>query len=247
MTPLNLQPAEKPEPRRPDGAVELVGEPWWTLQGEGPLAGTPAVFVRLAGCNLTCPRCDTDYTSRRRLWTPAEVVEAVRRAGDGVGPLPNVLVVITGGEPFRQNLATLCWELLENDYRVQIETNGTLPPSPNLPLSDDGGPSIEIVCSPKTPRVHPELALWAAAWKYVLSADAVDPHDGLPTDVLGSGLRPARPPLDGEPVDPADIFVQPLDEGDPEQNRRHQAAAVASCLKYGYRYSHQLHKLLGLA
>ena len=79
------------------GDVEIV-DIWKTIQGEGPLAGCPSVFIRLAGCNLRCPWCDTDYTSNRKLWRASEVVELVRAIR------PSGLVVLTGGEPFRQDI-----------------------------------------------------------------------------------------------------------------------------------------------
>ena len=74
------------------GLVEI----FYTLQGEGTHAGTPAVFVRLAGCNLSCDFCDTDY-ALRSLTSVEAVVERVREAG---GDCP--MVVVTGGEPLAQ-------------------------------------------------------------------------------------------------------------------------------------------------
>lgn len=57
-----------------------LSEIFYTLQGEGTYTGTPAVFVRLAGCNLSCNFCDTDY-SLKFLASPAEVVRRVRELG----------------------------------------------------------------------------------------------------------------------------------------------------------------------
>src|SRR3954467_9071958 len=48
---------------RSDGNSLSIHSIFYTLQGEGPYSGCPAVFMRLAGCNLQCPGCDTDYTS----------------------------------------------------------------------------------------------------------------------------------------------------------------------------------------
>lgn len=228
---LNVQPVEKPD-RRADGSLEVF-RVWETLQGEGPLAGTPAVFVRLAGCDLRCPGCDTDYTSRRIRYSVGGLLAAVKSfRGSG-------LVVFTGGEPLRQGLAPAIGELLRHDYTVQIETNGTLHDPAMIGVYAD----VSVVCSPKTPRIHNHIAMVADIWKYVLAADAKDPIDGLPTSALGMPWPPARPPL-GTPADR--IFVQPLDEQDPVRNRLHIEAAVVSCLRHGYRLSMQLHKFLGL-
>lgn len=229
---LNQQPPEKPN-YRDDGVLDVF-DIWHTIQGEGPDAGTPAVFIRLAGCNLACPNCDADYTSKRKWMTEYDVSQKIQPW------LPiqerRRLVVFTGGEPFRQQLTIVADYLLKNDHcRIQIETNGTLRPSVFL------SSRISIICSPKTPLLNPETSCRATAFKYVLEADYIDSDDGLPTRALG-GMFPARPSkgFDGE------IFVQPCDEKDPEKNKANQQAALNSCMKFGYRLSLQTHKILGL-
>lgn len=220
MLPENQQPAERLD-RRPD-SLEVV-KVWETIQGEGPYAGMPAVFVRLAGCNLRCPGCDTDYTSTRTRLSPsriAEIVSAERSEG---------LVVITGGEPFRQSLGGLMALLADQGRIVQIETNGTLYDT-EFPWG-----LATIVCSPKA-GVNPQLAERVDAWKYVLRAGEVDSEDGLPTSALGLGIRPGRP------TGSVPVFVQPMDEQDDNRNARNLAAAVGSCLRFGYRLSIQMHK-----
>lgn len=238
----NLQPSEKVD-HREDGSLDVF-DVWLTIQGEGPLVGTPAIFVRLAGCSLACNQCDSDYTSKRQRMTVHEIWLAMSELDSSFDGSIS-LAVITGGEPFRQNIAHLCRRLIEAGYQVQIETNGIHAPPEGLPLSDDGGPTVQIVCSPKAPRIHPDLERWVDAYKYVLDADHVDPVDGLPTDVLGTGLRPARPSWE-RARDDFEVFVQPADEQDQIKNQRNVKAAVQSCLRYGYRYSHQIHKLIGV-
>lgn len=219
----NQQPREKKQ-HSISGKLQ-VHHAWETIQGEGPFAGTPAVFFRLTGCNLQCPFCDTDYTSERQLLTVEQCltkIRSIRFSG---------LVVLTGGEPMRQNVAPLCHELIRNGYQPQIETNGT--------IYVDGLPSMEVVCSPKVPKLDVGMCAVVTAWKYVVAADHVDPTDGLPTSTLG-GPRPCRP------TNSSQVYVQPMDEGNEERNKRHIDAAVASCLKYGYRLCLQTHKLIGL-
>lgn len=245
---VNLQPVEK-QTYRDDGALDVVSV-FYTIQGEGPSAGTPAVFVRLAGCNLTCPNCDTDYTSCRELTEPITLFGRVYDASPRISPISNSargvrgLIVITGGEPFRQDVGPFVKLLLDRGFSIQIETNGTLPPPGDLLrfAEDDLELRLSAVCSPKTPKVCDEILSLISCYKYVLSVDSVSPMDGLPLTALGCNTFPARPHAEFV----GDVFVQPADEGDPGKNERNRKAAVASCLRYGYRLSLQTHKLLGL-
>lgn len=94
------------------------------IEGEGVRVGEPTFFIRLAGCNLRCLFCDTEFDSFEEM-TVDEIV-------DGIRPRDIAWVCITGGEPLRQNILPLCQALLENYHRVHIETNGTIDPDPRL-------------------------------------------------------------------------------------------------------------------
>ncbi len=107
-----------------------------TFQSEGPSTGQLALVVRLAWCNLSCPSCDVPFTwdwSRFEPGTQSRrltVDELVKWAASS----PARLIVITGGEPLLQQtgLVPLASRLTELGYRVEIETNGTLTPTPEL-------------------------------------------------------------------------------------------------------------------
>jgi len=204
-----------------------------TIQGEGPYAGYPAVFVRLAGCNLQCPGCDTDYTSGRTGMSNGKLARALDTYRSAYH---QPIVVITGGEPFRQPvaLARTVALLLNDGWKVQIESNGTLPPG-------DLDIRAEVVVSPKAPVVHKGLFPYVKALKYVLSARNVDPADGLPTSALGlvHKARLWRPP-EGLKVP---IYIQPEDNNEYQDNVQ---AVINSAMKYGYIMNLQMHKLVGL-
>lgn len=102
----------------------LVNEIFYSLQGEGFNAGTAAVFVRLSGCNLRCPFCDTDHESGIEM-TEDEIVAEVSKH-------PARLVVVTGGEPSMQLTASLVDSLHRIGRRVAVETNGTVPLPENV-------------------------------------------------------------------------------------------------------------------
>jgi 7-carboxy-7-deazaguanine synthase len=237
---MNQQPPEKPNHKTRDGSFLEVHTIFRTIQGEGPFAGQRAVFIRLAGCNLQCPRCDTDYTSIRQEISAEDIVHKVRQLDFGA---PGGLVVITGGEPFRQNLRELIWALLDNGYRVQIETNGTLYQD-DLPY-----PFITIVCSPKTGSLHRKLLPHIKAYKYVISAfsrpiNADLPDDGLPGKALEHTAAPylARP----HPGFSGSVYIQPEDDNNQDLNKLHLSAAISSVLFHGHTLCLQLHKIIGM-
>jgi 7-carboxy-7-deazaguanine synthase len=99
----------------------IINEIFYSLQGEGFLAGIPSVFVRLAGCPLRCRWCDTKYAWDEKSGTDysiSEIVETVNRT-DGR------FVVITGGEPMtNSHLPELVQKLKASDRHITIETAG---------------------------------------------------------------------------------------------------------------------------
>lgn len=237
---MNEQQPEKRVLDSHDTSTNLqVNSVFYTLQGEGPFAGTPAVFIRLAGCNLQCPLCDTEYT-KRGTFTLDQILETVRGCVPSDARHTPELVVITGGEPFRQPIGLLIRRLIEIGYTVQVETNGSL----YQPGVNYSNPKLTIVCSPKTGSVHRDLLPWIKAWKYVAKAGEIDHLDGLPTRALEhpnhGGLY--RPPAGHS----SPIYLQPADEKRATRNQDNQDAVVQSCLKHGYRLCLQLHKLVGL-
>jgi 7-carboxy-7-deazaguanine synthase len=102
-----------------------ITEIYKSLQGESTYAGLPFVFVRLTGCNLRCTWCDSEYTFHGgRKMTIEEVRSEVLRLSPNGG-----LVEITGGEPMLQEreLVPLMQSLLQDGYKVLIETSGERP------------------------------------------------------------------------------------------------------------------------
>jgi 7-carboxy-7-deazaguanine synthase len=95
-----------------------------SVQGESSFAGLPCIFVRLAGCNLRCSWCDSEYTfAGGKKMTEDEIYAEVEKLA------PVKLVEITGGEPMLQARALLPFmqRLLSSGYTVLIETSGERP------------------------------------------------------------------------------------------------------------------------
>ncbi len=99
----------------------IINEIFYSLQGEGFLAGVPSVFVRLAGCPLRCRWCDTKYAWDEKAgknYSIDKIIQTVRQ-------WPCKLVVITGGEPMiNSDLPQLVRQLKTADKHITIETAG---------------------------------------------------------------------------------------------------------------------------
>lgn len=239
-----------------------------TIQGEGPLAGEPAIFVRLAGCNLRCHFCDTEFTEG----TKAKEIDALVKeieflAGDGIG-----LVVITGGEPLAQPITPFISALAAAEFFVQVETAGTVWQKGLVPFIESN--SLVLVCSPKTASVHPMVQQYCEHFKYIVRAGELDEADGLPnrsTQDEGKECKLWRPSKDAIDQGGLTVWLQPCDEyrfhevditnltsqkreflrgmaedHDFDRIKNNIQACVISAMKFGYRISFQLHKVLGV-
>jgi organic radical activating enzyme len=176
----------------------FVTSMFFTLQGEGPYAGMPAFFIRLAKCNLDCSFCDTffddgdwmtfaDIESRifetiRNYWISRgkDVPEwAVRGHND----YPGVVLVMTGGEPLLQdNITPWMQQQLSHFKAVQVESNGI--PDTVVPEG------VTLVCSPKCIEKNGKAVKYLApsktildradCLKFVVSADPDSPYNTVP-------------------------------------------------------------------
>lgn len=234
-----------PQPPVPSDNYQ-VREIFRTLQGEGPLSGKPSLFVRFTGCHLRCWFCDTQWDDDNDPWLSLEATaKRIIDEAENVG-----VIVFTGGEPMRYRLQPLFRELRKAGYNglLQIETAGTYwQDACNM----DG---VVTVISPKTSRVHEGFYTSvngaAFVWKYVLSADAIDETDGLPSAPMQRHVRDADKRTGGRvsrPPTGSVVYVQPCDEYDTDKNAANLAAVRDSALRFGYTASVQLHKLLGVA
>jgi 7-carboxy-7-deazaguanine synthase len=98
-----------------------INEIFYSLQGEGKWTGLPNVFVRTTGCNLRCSFCDTTYAYERG--EEMDVEEIINK----IQKYPCNYVCVTGGEPlFQEKTTQLIDVLLEKDYMICLETNGSI-------------------------------------------------------------------------------------------------------------------------
>jgi len=189
-----------------------INEQFFSIQGEGHWAGTPAWFIRLQGCQVGCPWCDSKSTWPRqgKQLALADIVRGM--------PYSARHVVITGGEPFEQDILRLQWALHREGRQVQVETSGCY---------DVYGPDW-ITVSPKFFKPLSKQALCRANEIKQVVASADDIYR-LQTEVL---------PYINQFVP---VFLQPVSNGN-----RALKLCIDACKKHGYKLSLQTHKFLGI-
>ena len=151
-----------------------INEIFYSIQGEGSYAGTPMVFVRVAGCNLRCSWCDQPDTIMRGFVDRNDNrVDLKYDFMDEHGILSKVKIAapgcrrvcITGGEPTVHKLGNLIDELVLDRYILHLETNGT-----NFP---NWVRKIHwVTCSPKREGVvHPDMRSYANEFKFIVDQE----------------------------------------------------------------------------
>lgn len=199
--------------------LKRVNEIFYSLQGEGMNAGTPAVFVRLSGCNLKCPFCDTDH-HEGRMMSDEEIARAVN-----CWQAP--LIVLTGGEPglwIDQHIIDTLHQT--TGAAIAIETNGTVPLPERIdwitvsPKSGIGGPGSE----------RPIVVEHADEIKVVDLGQDLDPYFALPCRKPGTVM-----------------FLQPCHVSNPTLAAANRSQTVKRVLSDPrWRLSVQLHRWLGI-
>lgn len=176
----------------------FVTSMFFTLQGEGPYAGMPAMFIRLAKCNLDCSFCDTffddgDWMTYKQI--ESKMYESINHywnnqgkatpiwASPGLNNYPGIVLVITGGEPLLQeNISKFMSCQLFAFKAVQVESNGI--PVTHVPEG------VTLVCSPKCLEKDGKAVKYYApsatileradCLKFVMSADVDSPYNNVP-------------------------------------------------------------------
>lgn len=209
----------------PGGMLMLeVSEIFHSIQGEGTNMGEPAIFLRLAGCNLDCEWCDTKYAREGEEMTMEDV-------GARIISYHCNRLVITGGEPMLQNEEVLeLVKLLEPyDIKMSLETNGTIAPT-DINFAD----YFDYITV--SPKIHKHVN--RSAINYFKQYGAVFKFVVGDTDDLGD----VHTFCSVYNLDPSNVILMPLtfDDykiGDDEW-------IVEHCKRFGFRYSPRLQVLL---
>lgn len=207
-----------------------VVETFHSLQGEGAHAGRSAFFLRLGGCAVGCPWCDTKHSwpveahPRRPLAELAAEAAAAGREGAG-------FVVVTGGEPLHHDLGPLCAALEDAGLPLHLETSGVDPLT---------GRFDWITLSPKRHRPpRPELLAACHELKVVVHGQ----DDLAFAEAMAQAVDAARASHAGGPHgDGPGLLLQPG-----WQSPEGQALAIAHVRRDSrWRLSLQSHKWLGV-
>ncbi|ARB06149.1 QueE-like radical SAM domain [Dinoroseobacter phage vB_DshS-R5C] len=191
----------------PDDDKLLVTSIFVTMQGEGPFSGMPAVFVRLAKCNLACSFCDTYFDSGDWL-TFDELDTCIDDLLWDASPVldkEDYVLIITGGEPMLQKALVPYLYSQDRKWRhVQIESNGI--------IVQDIPAAVTLVVSPKCLekdgratryiKPNPKMLERADHLKFVMESNGNSPYSKLP-DWAFEWAR-------GDEHSSTDIFVSPM-------------------------------------
>lgn len=133
-----------------------VNEVFYSIQGEGKHTGMPAVFIRLAGCSMNCPFCDTKYAFQTgEEWDANRLLDELKK-------YPCKTVVVTGGEPTEQDAPALFDVLKNAGYEIHLETNGA---------HDTDVSRADFVCVSPKKYVSPQMLKKADVIKIVVGQD----------------------------------------------------------------------------
>jgi 7-carboxy-7-deazaguanine synthase len=223
----------------PISTLYPINELFETIQGEGFYTGTPAIFLRLQGCPVGCPWCDTQHTWEKNAedqvavdamlsktgassaWaelSAEQIIAAFRRQGFHAKH-----VVITGGEPAMFDLRELGEVLEDAGYQLQIETSGTFELRVSAATWVTVSPKLDM---PGGYLVRPDCMKRANEIKHPV---AMQKH----IDALDNLLKTCPPNT------AAIISLQPI-----SQRPRATELAIKTCVERNWRLSVQLHKYL---
>ena len=216
-----------------------IAEIFYSIQGEGRLAGVPSTFVRTSGCNLRCRWCDSPYTS----WEPQGETTTVAEVLTRVESHPGRHVVVTGGEPLlAPGIEELCAGLRERGYHITVETAATVfkPIACNLA-------SLSPKLSNSTPwereggrfaRRHEELRLQVSVIQSFL--EAYDSQLKFVIDTPADVAEVLQLLAQLQPVAPEMVLLMPQGTTAEELHGR-QGWLAEACKTHGFRYCPRLH------
>ena len=220
-----------------------INEVFESLQGEGAHTGVPSIFIRLQGCPVGCPWCDTKHTWAVNEDLKVDVTDVMAQNEDTeqwFAHTPEQLlalfeqhgytasnIILTGGEPCMYDLTNLSSVLIENGFSVQIETSGTYEILTH--------PDTWVTVSPKVNMPGKRDVLKSAMHRAneIKHPVAMEKHIEELEHVLTLLVGSDNP----KPL----IYLQPI-----SQQKRATELCIKTCIARNWRLSLQTHKFIGI-
>ena len=233
-----------------------INEIFYSIQGEGSTIGTPSIFLRLAGCNLKCYWCDTPFTwlyskeiknlielkliennieydlnyySKEEESKKLSIDEIIEK----ISKFPTKNIIITGGEPLLQakNLEKLCKLLNEDNYKIEMETNGTIRPfNEDYDIKYNVSPKLQNSLNEKDVRFKSHILKifnnYNSIFKFV-----INDYDDI-TEVLEI--------IHQINISNERVYLMPEGKIKSELENKYYWL-IDLCKKYNFKYSHRLH------
>ena len=218
----------------------IINEIFYSLQGEGFLAGVPCVFIRLAGCPLRCKWCDTKYAWSKDAGKELSITKIIEEVQDW----PGGYVVITGGEPMiNSDLLKLVKGLKNAHKHITIETAG-IAYIPDLPcdlMSISPKLSNSIPDEEKPAALHEDSRLDLAVLSELLDNYDYQLKFIIETDSDQLEIEETLEALDG--VDYEKVMLMP--QAATREELIEKSPMVADlCKRSGFAFSQRLQVLL---
>jgi 7-carboxy-7-deazaguanine synthase len=218
-----------------------INEVFESIQGEGAHTGVPSIFIRLQGCPVGCPWCDTKHTwaidenlkvdatqvmgeeGESSYWfehTPAQLLALFTRHN-----YQATNIILTGGEPCMYDLRPLSETLIAMGYTVQIETSGTYEILTHVDTWVTVSPKVNM---PGGRKVLKSAVLRANEIKHPVAMHKHIEELEQVLTLLDGGIRPL-------------IYLQPI-----SQQKRATDLCIKTCIAKNWRLSLQTHKFIGI-
>ncbi len=212
-----------------------VSEIFDSIQGEGPFAGTPSVFLRFAFCNLKCVWCDTEYT-----WKDNIIYKkmSLKEIEGKILKYNSSHLVITGGEPllWQKDFYPLVERLLSKNFIIEIETNGTIGPELPEEIYFNVSPKLSNSGEDFEKRIKIEILKKFNNRERTIFKFVIQKEKDI-EEVIGLKERVG--------IERTKIYLMP--EGKtPEELKEKRKMVFELSKKYGFKFSDRLHILMGV-
>jgi 6-pyruvoyltetrahydropterin 2'-reductase len=210
-----------------------IAEIFYSIQGEGKTIGSPALFLRLAGCDVNCIWCDTkEVWMKGKAFKKEEIIQKVKELSD-----KNIHLIITGGEPliFNEFLNELCKEVIEHFRIIEIETSATRKPfgfiAENKRIFYNTSPKLKNSKVPREKRINKQAIEFFLNSKRAIFKFVIENEEDV-IEAIEDFIKPFNIPHEL-------VYLMPQSKNRKEFIER-SLIVVEFCKKYKFNFSPRL-------